>query len=203
MGTTLTLAKAIWIWPQLTSTWSTLFSHVLLRRLSERFFRLIVFSVRPPLVLLKKSSPTRCTWRCRSLSTSWWLPGRWCSRWPGWSSPTHRYRPHVFREPGRSSMYSWIITIIMIQFFSVALVHFSDQNFNSPNHLFNLHIIVSLVHIKKAVSHFFEQVANALVHPFKWLCTIRNVMLIKMYCNGSLLKTPQQHLAISSLHKSL
>ena len=106
MGTTLTLAKAIWIWPQLTSTWSTLFSHVLLRRLSERFFRLIVFSVRPPLVLLKKSSPTRCTWRCRSLSTSWWLPGRWCSRWPGWSSPTHRYRPHVFREPGRSSMYS-------------------------------------------------------------------------------------------------
>jgi len=31
---------------------------------------------------------------------------------------------------------------------------------------------VSLVHIKNAVSHFFEQVANALVRPCKWLCTI-------------------------------
>jgi hypothetical protein len=50
-----------------------------------------------------------------------------------------------------------------LKFFSVALGHFSDQNQNSQNYLFNLHIIVSLVHIKKAVSYFFEQVANALV----------------------------------------
>jgi len=41
-----------------------------------------------------------------------------------------------------------------LQFFSVSLVHFSDQNFQ--NYLFNIHIIVSLVHVKKAVSHFFE-----------------------------------------------
>ena len=54
----------------------------------------------------------------------------------------------------------------------VFLSHFggSDQNWNSQNYLFNLHIIVSLVHIKQAVSHLFE-VANALVHPCKWSCT--------------------------------
>jgi hypothetical protein len=40
--------------------------------------------------------------------------------------------------------------------------HFSDQNGNPQIYLFNLPIIVSLVHIRKAVSHFFEQVANAL-----------------------------------------
>ena len=96
-------------------------------------------------------------------------------------------------------------------FFSVALVHFSDQNWNSLNYLFNLHIIVSLVYIKKAFSYLFDQVANALNHPCKWLCTIlcsflhyqllSNVMLIKMYCNGSLSNslTPQ-HLGFSSLH---
>jgi len=35
------------------------------------------------------------------------------------------------------------------------------------NYQFNLHIIVSLEYIKKAVSHFSEQVAKALVHPCK------------------------------------
>ena len=58
-----------------------------------------------------------------------------------------------------------------LQFFSVTLAHLSDQNWKSPNYLFSVHIIVSFVHIKKAVSHFFDKVANALVHPCKWLCT--------------------------------
>ncbi len=59
----------------------------------------------------------------------------------------------------------WGLTdMSLLQFFSVTLIHFSDQNLNSQ-YLFSLHIIVALVHIKKAISHLFEQVANALVHP--------------------------------------
>ena len=69
------------------------------------------------------------------------------------------------------SVIVFVFEVFGLQFFSVTLVHFSDQNWNSQSY-FDLHIIVSLVHIKKAVSHFFEQVANALVHPCKWLCTI-------------------------------
>ena len=65
------------------------------------------------------------------------------------------------------------ITLTLDYSFSQSLWYiFSDQNWNSQNYLFNLHIIESLVHIKKAVSHFFEHVANALVHSCKWLCTI-------------------------------
>jgi len=64
------------------------------------------------------------------------------------------------------------IVVFYYSFSSVALVHLSDQNRNFQNYQFNLHIIVSLEHIKKAVSHFSEQVAKALVHPCKWLCTI-------------------------------
>lgn len=74
---------------------------------------------------------------------------------------------------------------------------------------FNLHIIVSHVHNEKAVSDFFEHVANALVHPCMIVCnsllfpalSTAYVMLIKMYCNGSLSNslTPPQHLG-TSLH---
>jgi len=56
--------------------------------------------------------------------------------------------------------------ISVLQFFSVILVHFPDQNLNSQNYLFNLHIIVSLVH-QKQFDIFFEQVANDLVHQCK------------------------------------
>jgi len=56
--------------------------------------------------------------------------------------------------------------ISVLQFFSVILVHFPDQNLDSQNYLFNLHIIVSLVH-QKQFDIFFEQVANDLVHQCK------------------------------------
>ena len=81
------------------------------------------------------------------------------------------------------------------------------------NYLFNLHIIVSLVHIKKVVSHVFEQVANALVHSCKWLCTVlcsflHYQLLMSCWSNCIVMGlywivSPPQHLGISSLHKSL
>lgn len=51
-------------------------------------------------------------------------------------------------------------------FSSVALVHFSDQNWISNNYLFGFDIIVSLLFIKKAVSHFSERLSNALPYPY-------------------------------------
>jgi len=71
--------------------------------------------------------------------------------------------------------------------------------------LFKLHIIVSLLHIKKALSHCFEQVANvtffgtsmqnyvqlsAVSYIINCLC---NVMVIKMHYNGSLLNSLTPH----------
>ncbi len=50
---------------------------------------------------------------------------------------------------------------VSLQFFSVALVHFSDQKSNSQNYLFNLHIILC---ISYKVSHSFEHVTISLVH---------------------------------------
>lgn len=65
---------------------------------------------------------------------------------------------------------------LMVPFFSVALVYFSDQNRNSQNSLFNLHIISSIVHFMKVISHSFEKTANALAHSCKLLRTY-NVFL--------------------------
>ena len=86
----------------------------------------------------------------------------------------------------------------LLQFFSVSLVHFSDQNWNSQNYLFNLHINVSLVHIKKSSFSFlwtsckclctFMQMIMYISLLFPTL-SIAYVMLIKMYGNGSLLNS--------------
>ena len=79
--------------------------------------------------------------------------------------------------------------------------------------LFNLYINVSLVPIKKTVSHFFEQVANALVPPCKWLWTILccslNYQLLMLCWTRCIVMdlywivSRPQHLGISSLQKSL
>ena len=88
------------------------------------------------------------------------------SGWPDIDIKSSTFKDKMYFNPRLA--FKWF----HLQFFSVALVHFSDQNWNSQNYLFNLHISVSLVHMKKTVSHLFEHVANALVFPCTWLCTI-------------------------------
>lgn len=62
---------------------------------------------------------------------------------------------------------------------NLVTLHLSEQNSNFQNCVFNLHIIVSLVHIQKGVPHSFEQVANAFVHPSSTiLCFIPHFQLL-------------------------
>ena len=54
---------------------------------------------------------------------------------------------------------------LFLQCFSVALVHFSDQKYNSQNGLFNLHIIWSLVHINLSLFCTFWKCFCSTKHP--------------------------------------
>ena len=61
------------------------------------------------------------------------------------------------------------------QFFSVALsTTFLSSQLKSSflKYLFNRHLFLSLMHIIKAISHDFKQIANAVVHSCKWLCSL-------------------------------
>lgn len=133
----------------------TLYKHIVKRLKREQIVSVNLYTCNKfTLIMCKLSIIRLLIMRNQSLQT-WWA-----SEFMKQDVPWNAWLEHLAtRTP-------------LLQFFSVTLVHFSDQNWNSQNYLFNLHIIVSLVHIKKAVSHFFEQVANALVHPCKWLCTI-------------------------------
>ncbi len=88
----------------------------------------------------------------------------------------------------------------LLQFFSVTLIHFSDQNLNSQ-YLFSLHIIAShhcgtcahqkkpfLIYLNKLQMLWYIQmiVYNYLLFP---TLSIAYVMLTKMYYNGSLLNS--------------
>ncbi len=55
-------------------------------------------------------------------------------------------------------------------YFRVYSVALANHKWNDENYLSHLHIINSLVHIIKAVSHSFEQVTIVLVHSCNCLC---------------------------------
>jgi len=82
----------------------------------------------------------------------------------------------------------WHAFCIELQFFSVALVHFSDQNWNSQNYLFNLHKKSSFSFLWTSCKCFGTSmqmiIYNSLLFP---TLSIAYAMLIKMYYNGSLL----------------
>lgn len=88
------------------------------------------------------------------------------------------------------------VTKSTLQFFSVPLVHFSDQNWNSQHYLFDLHIIVLLVHSFSFLwiscfGTFMSMIMhNSLLFP---TLSIAYVMLIKMYYNWSLLNRLTSH----------
>ena len=90
-------------------------------------------------------------------------------------------RPRLMTGPTPKNIYFLInvqlFILTILQFFSIGLVHFSHQNWNSQKFLFNCHIIMPFVQMKKAVSHCIKQIANAFVHPCKWLCTVLSFFL--------------------------
>lgn len=59
---------------------------------------------------------------------------------------------------GNTEFFSNIVS--WLQFFSVALGHFSEQNWDSQNSFSNLQIVVPLMYIQKATSDSYEHVAN-------------------------------------------
>lgn len=95
-------------------------------------------------------------------------------------------------------------TMPPVQFFSVALVHFSDQNWNSQNYS-NLHIIQPVSHYLNIVLmlwHIQMMTCNCLLFPTLW---IAYDTLIWMYYTGFLCwivlppKT-SRHYSIASHH---
>ncbi len=88
----------------------------------------------------------------------------------------------------------------MLNFFSVTLLHFSDQNWNSQSCLFNLHIISSLVHIIKAISHSstYYKCFGTFMQMIMYNCLLvwsKCIILILCW-----IVLPPEHQGISSLH---
>ncbi len=71
-----------------------------------------------------------------------------------------RYHSNTFTY----SKHSLYVILYYINYVEVFLSRFGALIRSRLKFLFNLHIIWSLVHLVKAISHYFEQIANALVH---------------------------------------